>query len=114
MVRESEGTFHDIRYDVINDVSTNHNRYFLSFNLINVKDAKRDLSDLGFESYAEENCFLLGKLPYENLSRKYPEGVMFATYSTLIGKTKKKGQEMTRLDQLIQWCGGEDFDGLIM
>jgi hypothetical protein len=105
---------HSMILDVMNDVSTNHNRYFLSFNLNNVKDAKRDLSDLGFESYAEENCFLLGKLSYENLSRKYPEGVMFATYSTLIGKTKKKGQEMTRLDQLIQWCGGDDFDGLIM
>jgi len=73
-------------------------------------DAKRDLSDLGLKTYAEENCFLLGKLPYENLSKKYPEGVMFATYQTLIGKNKG---EKTRLDQLIQWCG-EDFDGLIM
>ena len=35
---------------------------------------------------------------------------MFATYQTLIGK--QKGGK-TRLDQLIQWCGGEDFDGLI-
>ena len=74
-------------------------------------DAKRDLSDLGMDTYAEEKCFLLGKLSYDNLSKKYPEGVMFATYQTLIGK--QKGGK-TRLDQLIQWCGGEDFDGLIM
>ncbi len=74
-------------------------------------DAKRDLSDLGMETYAEEKCFLLGKLPYNNLSKKYPEGVMFATYQTLIGKNRG---EKTRLDQLIQWCGGEDFNGLIM
>ena len=37
--------------------------------------------------------------------------MFFTTYSTLIGKNKKK---QTRLDQLVKWCGGEDFDGLIM
>jgi len=105
------------------------------------EDAKRDLSDLGLETYAQENCFNLGKLSYGSLSssscnrkgkgkkgkgkkgkkRKndemnndpYAEGVMFSTYSTLVAKNQKD----TRLEQLIEWCGGdkpEEFDGLIM
>ena len=92
------------------------------------EDAKRDLSDLGLETYAQENCFNLGKLPYGNLcstssakgkgkgkkgkgkkgkkrkndemnSDPYAEGVMFSTYSTLVAK--KRGSD-TRLEQLIQ------------
>ena len=103
-------------------------------------DANRDLKDLGMGAYAENNCFNLGKLPYGSLvssasassskSKKtkgkktkasktkadtgcYDEGVMFATYSTLIGKNRNG----TRLEQLVEWCGGdnpEEFDGLIM
>ena len=36
---------------------------------------------------------------------------MFCTYQTLIAKNRAGG---TRLDQLIDWCGGEEFDGLIL
>jgi len=103
------------------------------------EDAKRDLRDLGMGSYAENNCYNLGKLPYgslvggssksskkrgrrgravkaikaKNASGNFDEGVMFATYNTLIGKSKGN----TRLEQLIEWCGcdnPETFDGLIM
>lgn len=38
---------------------------------------------------------------------------MFTTYNTLIARNKKT----SRLDQLVEWCGGdkpEEFDGLIM
>ena len=85
------------------------------------EDAKRDIRDLGYGAYAENNCYNLGKLSYGSLvsnsnnskSKKkkgkknktkgssggqYDEGVMFATYSTLIGKSK----DGTRLDQLIE------------
>jgi hypothetical protein len=51
------------------------------------------------------------KLPFEKI--KIEKGVMFATYSSLIsgsGKTKKK---MTRFDQLVEWCGGAEFDGCL-
>ncbi len=75
------------------------------------EDAKRDLRDLGLGSYADTNCYNLGKLPYGDLSESHPEGVMFATYQTLVSKNRQKE---TRLDQLVKWCGGEDFDGLIM
>ena len=74
-------------------------------------DAKRDMRDLGLASYADANCHLLGKLPYADLTKTHTEGVMFATYQTLIAKNREK---TTRFDQLIEWCGGEDFDGLIM
>lgn len=82
------------------------------------------MSDLGLESYAENNCFNLGKLPYGSLLPKgkgkgkkskgkkgkkrkndevdgdpYAEGVMFSTYSTLVAK---KNANDTRLDQLIE------------
>ena len=75
------------------------------------EDAKRDLRDLGLGDYADTHCYNLGKLPYGDLTKSHPEGVMFATYSTLISKNRQK---QTRLDQLIEWCGGEDFDGLVM
>jgi len=74
------------------------------------EDAKRDLSDLGLSEYAKTNCLNLSKLPYGSLD-KYDQGVMFATYSTLI--SKKKDTNQTRLGQLLEWCG-ENFDGLIM
>ena len=88
---------------------------------LHYEDAKRDIRDLGYGAYAEKNCYNLGKLSYGSLvsnsnnskSKKkkgkkdktkgssggqYDEGVMFATYSTLIGKSK----DGTRLDQLIE------------
>ena len=75
------------------------------------EDAKRDLSDLGLSTYANKHCYNLGKLPYGDLEETCSEGVMFATYQTLISKNKAK---QTRLDQLIEWCGGDAFEGLIM
>jgi hypothetical protein len=74
------------------------------------EDAKRDLSDLGLTTYANKHCYNLGKLPGD-LEETCSEGVMFATYQTLISKNKAK---QTRLDQLIEWCGGDEFQGLIM
>ena len=91
------------------------------------QDAKRDLRDLGMGAYADKHCYNLGKLPYGSLvggggaaagattkkkrgkrgGRKpkgktvkgnYDEGVMFATYNTLIGKSKGS----TRIDQLME------------
>eukprot|EP00984_Skeletonema_dohrnii_P005973 scaffold2118_cov125-Skeletonema_dohrnii-CCMP3373.AAC.2 len=128
---------------VVENIARGRNKHvWVSVSSDLYEDAKRDLSDLGMETYAEQNCFNLGKLPYGSLSstsakgkgkgkkakgkkgkkRKndeingdpYAEGVMFSTYSTLVAK---KTASNTRLEQLIQWCGGdkpEEFDGLIM
>ena len=68
---------------------------------------KNRLPDSILHEYKASLIITYGKLD----KKKYGEGVFFTTYSTLIGKNKKK---QTRLDQLVKWCGGEDFDGLIM
>ena len=41
------------------------------------------------------------------------KGVMYATYSALIGESQNGGKYKTRLKQLVSWCG-DDFDGCIV
>jgi len=69
-------------------------------------DAKRDLRDLGLAEYARKKCHLLGST---NIN-KFEDGMIFATYSTLI---RHQGGT-SRLQQLVDWCGSQDFDGLLM
>jgi len=71
-------------------------------------DAKRDLRDLGLEKYAEKKCFLLKNITQSRIPHE--EGLIFSTYKTLIGNTRGT----SRLHQLKEWCGGADFDGLIL
>lgn len=40
------------------------------------------------------------------------EGVLFATYSALIGESQAGGQHRTRLKQILDWCS-ENFDGVV-
>lgn len=40
------------------------------------------------------------------------KGVIFATYSSLIGESQSGGKYKTRLKQLLHWCG-DDFDGVV-
>ena len=43
-------------------------------------------------------------------------GVIFATYSSLISESQNvstKEKYNSRLKQLVQWLGGEDFDGVV-
>lgn len=46
------------------------------------------------------------------LRADFKEGVLFSTYSTLIGAAR--GSKASRIDQIIKWCGGETFDGLLV
>jgi len=93
------------------------------------EDAKRDLIDIGLKRFAEDRSLLLGKANYGDLEGQFYSdertrgkvegGMLFSTYSTLISKTgrgKNDGgaQVKTRLDQVVEWCGGEEFDGLLM
>jgi hypothetical protein len=80
-------------------------------------DAQRDLHDIGAHRI---DVHALNKLKYckinSKMNSKIKKGVIFATYSSLIGEsqnsnTKKKYN--TRLKQLLQWLG-EDYDGLIV
>jgi len=53
---------------------------------------------------------------YGKISSKHngsvKKGVIFATYSSLIGESQSGGKYKTRLKQLLHWCG-EDFDGVV-
>lgn len=77
-------------------------------------DAERDLKDIGASTI---KVYPLNKFKYERISSAVKEGVIFSTYSALIGESSqssgKSGKYKSRLKQLLQWCG-EDFDGLII
>uniref|UniRef100_A0A8B9HED3 Protein strawberry notch homolog 2 n=1 Tax=Astyanax mexicanus TaxID=7994 RepID=A0A8B9HED3_ASTMX len=68
-------------------------------------DAERDLKDIEAPNIP---VFALNKVPYST-----SEGVLFATYSALIGESQAGGQHRTRLKQILDWCKPE-FDGVIV
>lgn len=77
-------------------------------------DAVRDLKDLG----CHINVHPLNKFKYDaKISSKrngsFKKGVIFSTYSSLIGESQGSGKYNTRMGQLLQWCGS-DFDGVIV
>uniref|UniRef100_A0A7M4FI77 Protein strawberry notch homolog 1 n=1 Tax=Crocodylus porosus TaxID=8502 RepID=A0A7M4FI77_CROPO len=77
-------------------------------------DAERDLRDIGAKNILVHS---LNKFKYGKISSKHngsvKKGVIFATYSSLIGESQSGGKYKTRLKQLLHWCG-EDFDGVII
>lgn len=74
-------------------------------------DAERDLSDI-HAGHIEVKA--LKEIAYGKIGDFFTEGVLFSTYTSLIGKTKTvKGKVKTRLDQILEWCG-PDFDGCIV
>ncbi|KAG0426589.1 hypothetical protein HPB47_026293 [Ixodes persulcatus] len=73
-------------------------------------DSERDLSDIGAAEKIKVHSlkeFKYSKIPPE------VNGVMFSTYSSLIGESQGSGVFDTRLAQLLHWCGS-DFDGVIV
>lgn len=77
-------------------------------------DAERDLRDIGA---GRIDVHALNKLKYAKISSKengsIKKGVIFSTYSSLIGESQSGGKYKTRLKQLLKWCG-KDFDGVIV
>uniref|UniRef100_K7FR10 Protein strawberry notch homolog 1 n=1 Tax=Pelodiscus sinensis TaxID=13735 RepID=K7FR10_PELSI len=77
-------------------------------------DAERDLRDIGAKNILVHS---LNKFKYGKISSKHngsvKRGVIFATYSSLIGESQSGGKYKTRLKQLLHWCG-DDFDGVIV
>jgi hypothetical protein len=83
-------------------------------------DARRDLDDVGGEGKTA--------IPSHQLKGKYDKlhetnGVYFATYSSLCCSTKNLKfrnpttgamENMSRMQQLIDWVGGADFDGCLL
>ncbi|XP_031433049.1 protein strawberry notch homolog 1 isoform X2 [Clupea harengus] len=77
-------------------------------------DAERDLRDIGAKNISVHS---LNKFKYGKISSKHngsvKKGVIFATYSSLIGESQSGGKYKTRFKQLLHWCG-DDFDGCIV
>jgi len=78
-------------------------------------DAERDLRDIG--SFGIDVHFL-SKMKYgkinSSLNGYVKKGVMYATYSALIGESPSaQGKYKSRLSQLLHWCG-PDYDGCIV
>mmetsp|Transcript_15389 Transcript_15389/g.39020 ORF Transcript_15389/g.39020 Transcript_15389/m.39020 type:complete len:559 (+) Transcript_15389:53-1729(+) len=72
-----------------------------------IVDASRDLEDIGAEKIP---LHALNKLPYGKLESKsngVMDGVIFATYSSLIAYSGNK----TRMDQLVSWMKDGDAAG---
>ncbi|KAL1417621.1 hypothetical protein MTO96_026674 [Rhipicephalus appendiculatus] len=77
-------------------------------------DSERDLRDIGAGKIEVHS---LNKFKYAKISSKVngsvKKGVIFSTYSSLIGESQGGGKYKTRLKQLLHWCG-DDFDGVIV
>lgn len=71
-------------------------------------DAERDLKDIDALNIP---VHALNKIKYGDTATS--EGVLFATYSALIGESQAGGQHRTRLKQILDWCR-ENFDGVIV
>ncbi|XP_042225091.1 protein strawberry notch homolog 1-like isoform X1 [Homarus americanus] len=78
-------------------------------------DAERDLKDIGA---GHISVYFLSKMKYgkinSDLNGNVKKGVLFSTYSALIGEsTSGQGKYKSRLKQILNWCG-DDFDGCIV
>ncbi|XP_026546703.1 protein strawberry notch homolog 2, partial [Notechis scutatus] len=71
-------------------------------------DAERDLKDINAPNLP---VHALNKIKYGDTATS--EGILFATYSALIGESQAGGQHRTRLNQILDWCK-DDFDGVIV
>ncbi|XP_063056556.1 si:ch73-63e15.2 isoform X3 [Engraulis encrasicolus] len=72
-------------------------------------DAERDLKDINAPDIP---VHALNKIKYGDTTAT-SEGVLFATYSALIGESQAGGQLRTRLKQILDWCQ-PDFEGVIV
>ncbi|EDO43447.1 predicted protein, partial [Nematostella vectensis] len=75
----------------------------------------RDLHDIDCYVKVIEGCQHLDKeTKVFGLPPGCKEGVVFSTYATLVSSVQKGGSRQTRLQQLMDWCGGETFDGCLI
>uniref|UniRef100_A0A672P0C0 Protein strawberry notch homolog 1 n=1 Tax=Sinocyclocheilus grahami TaxID=75366 RepID=A0A672P0C0_SINGR len=72
-------------------------------------DAERDLRDIRAKNI---QVYSLNKISSKH-NGSVKKGVIFATYSSLIGESQSGGKYKTRFKQLLHWCG-DDFDGVII
>jgi len=76
-------------------------------------DAERDMRDLGLHCKIIDGCQDLDvNTRAFGLANDFKDGVLFSTYSTLIGAAR--GSKSSRIDQIFKWCGGDSFAGLLV
>ncbi|KDD72667.1 P-loop containing NTP hydrolase pore-1 protein, partial [Helicosporidium sp. ATCC 50920] len=74
-------------------------------------DARRDLDDVGA---GHVPLHALAKLPYGALASKrlgITQGVLFLSYATLTAVAERGA---SRYRQILAWCGGAEFEGLVI
>lgn len=84
-------------------------------------EANRDLNAIGCYAKVINGLQTIEKSVSKNwklssLPTRLKEGVLFSTYSTLVSglNTQRGGRKQSRLEQIINWCGGAEFDGLLI
>ena len=94
---------------VENDLRGRKRAIWFSASLDLHASAERDLSDIG---RGDITVHALDELKYK---QRIPHkgGVIYGTYSSLIGESRSKGYLGSRIKQLIDWFG-QNFDGLII
>ncbi|XP_048247301.1 protein FORGETTER 1-like isoform X2 [Haliotis rufescens] len=96
---------------------TKHVWFTISTDLI--VDSRRDLSDIGCYIKVIDGCQELDReTRVLGLPSDFKEGVIFSTYATLVSSVQRGGafstSRQSRLQQLIDWCGGTDFQGCLI
>jgi hypothetical protein len=67
-------------------------------------DAVRDLRDIGCKIKVQPlNKFKYDEKISADVNGRFKKGVIFSTYSSLIGETSIRSKFQTRLDQLVHW-----------
>lgn len=95
---------------------TKHIWFTISSDLI--VDSRRDLTDIGCHVRVIDGCQELDReTRVLGLPADFKEGVVFSTYATLVSSVQRgvfNGSKQSRLQQLVNWCGGEEFDGCLV
>jgi len=83
------------------------------------EDAKRDLLALTSRLVTEEKPTIC-QIPTSYARIEQSSGVMYCTYNTLcsfsdakVGSNPDEFVFQKRVDQIIDWVGGESFDGIV-
>lgn len=76
-------------------------------------DAERDLADIGASNIKVR---FLSKMKYAKIHSEengnMKRGVLYATYSALVGESASSGKYSTRMKQILEWCG-PNFEGCV-
>lgn len=105
---------------IFDNVARGRNRHIwftISSDLI--VDSRRDLTDIGCHIKVINGCQELDKeTRVLGLPPGFKEGIVFSTYATLVSSVQTGGKfnsaKRSRLQQLIDWCGGAAFEGCLI